>query len=168
MLMPDRHDALLAAAEIAPRRRSCGQYTGRVDTVATVGVCGRLSRAVNGVPSRARTRDRHPRYRHGASKCRARTVLPRPGLASTAECDSHPTINADAPANCDPESFRPSSPLRGAVTTATSAGEPRLPRFAVPVAYRTRGDDFRALPGKETTGQTSIRRRKTSRRGFAC
>ena len=54
MLMPDRHDAFLAAAEIALAVEAAAQSTGSIDTVGTVGVCDVFPGAVNSVPSRAR------------------------------------------------------------------------------------------------------------------
>ena len=54
MLMPDRHDAFLAAAEIALAVEAAATSTGAIDTVATVGVCEVFPGAVNSVPSRTR------------------------------------------------------------------------------------------------------------------
>ncbi|HYR92495.1 MAG TPA: M20 family metallo-hydrolase [Terriglobia bacterium] len=54
VLMPDRRDAFLAAAEIALAVESAARSTGAVDTVATVGVCDVFPGAVNSIPSRAR------------------------------------------------------------------------------------------------------------------
>ncbi len=54
VLMPDRHDAFLAAAEIALAIEKAARSTGSIDTVATVGVCDVFPGAINSVPSRAR------------------------------------------------------------------------------------------------------------------
>ncbi len=54
MLMPDRHDAFLAAAEIALAVEAAAKSTGAIDTVGTSGVCEVFPGAVNSVPSRAR------------------------------------------------------------------------------------------------------------------
>jgi ureidoglycolate amidohydrolase len=54
VLMPDRRDAFLAAAEIALAVEAAARSTGSVDTVATVGVCEVFPGAINSVPSRAR------------------------------------------------------------------------------------------------------------------
>lgn len=54
VLMSDRRDALLAAAEIALAVEAAAQSTGSTDTVGTVGVCDVFPGAVNSVPSRAR------------------------------------------------------------------------------------------------------------------
>ena len=54
MLMPDRHDAFLAAAEIALAVEAAARSTGALDTVGTSGVCEVFPGAVNSVPSRTR------------------------------------------------------------------------------------------------------------------
>ena len=54
VLMPDRRDAFLAAAEIALAVEAAARSSGSVDTVGTVGVCDVFPGAVNSVPSRAR------------------------------------------------------------------------------------------------------------------
>ena len=52
VLMPDRHDAFLAAAEIALAVESAAKATRAADSVATVGVCDVFPGAVNSIPSR--------------------------------------------------------------------------------------------------------------------
>jgi ureidoglycolate amidohydrolase len=52
VLMPQRHDAFLAGAEIALAVESAAKATGALDTVATVGVCDVFPGAVNSIPSR--------------------------------------------------------------------------------------------------------------------
>jgi ureidoglycolate amidohydrolase len=54
VLMPDRRDAFLAAAEIALAAESAARATGAIDTVATTGVCDVFPGAVNSIPSRVR------------------------------------------------------------------------------------------------------------------
>jgi ureidoglycolate amidohydrolase len=54
VLMPDRRDAFLAAAEIALAVETAARGTGAIDTVGTVGVCEVFPGAVNSVPSRTR------------------------------------------------------------------------------------------------------------------
>ncbi len=54
LLMPDRHDALAAAAEVILAVEAAAKSTGVVDTVATVGMCDVFPGAVNSVPSRVR------------------------------------------------------------------------------------------------------------------
>jgi ureidoglycolate amidohydrolase len=52
VLMPSRHDAFLAAAEIALALESFARRTGAIDSVATIGVCDIFPRAINSIPSR--------------------------------------------------------------------------------------------------------------------
>lgn len=52
LLMPDRRDALCAAAELILSIEKHARATGAIDTVATVGTCDVYPGAVNSVPSR--------------------------------------------------------------------------------------------------------------------
>ena len=104
VLMPDRHDAFLAAAEIALAVEAAAKGTGAIDTVGTTGVCQVFPGAVNSVPSRT-TLEIDVRDIDGA---RRDSVLEEIRRACTAIAASrgvtvtiHP-INADAPAACDP------------------------------------------------------------------
>jgi N-carbamoyl-L-amino-acid hydrolase len=54
VLMPDRRDALCAAAEMILAIESAGRTSGAIDTVATVGICDVFPGAVNSIPSRVR------------------------------------------------------------------------------------------------------------------
>jgi ureidoglycolate amidohydrolase len=54
VLMPDRRDAFLGAAEIALAVESAAKSSGAMDTVATVGVCDVFPGAVNSIPNRVR------------------------------------------------------------------------------------------------------------------
>jgi N-carbamoyl-L-amino-acid hydrolase len=103
--MPDRHDAFLAAAEIALAAESAARSTGAVDTVATAGVCEVFPGAVNSVPSRVRLEldirdiDRQRRDSVIAAVDRAvKEVAQRRGVRIQSE-----TVNADDPAECDPQ-----------------------------------------------------------------
>ena len=105
MLMPDRHDAFLAAAEIALAIEAAAKSTDVVDTVATVGVCEVFPGAVNSVPSRTRLevdiRDidaarRDTVLERIASACDE--VAARRGVTARIE-----PINADPPAQSSPE-----------------------------------------------------------------
>ena len=104
VLMPDRHDAFLAAAEIALAVEEAARSTGFIDTVATVGVCDIFPRAVNSIPSRVRIeidmrdidgerRDSVLRQVWDASGKVAR----RRGVTIRSEL-----LHADPPAKCDP------------------------------------------------------------------
>jgi ureidoglycolate amidohydrolase len=104
VLMPDRHDAFLAAAEIALAVESAATSSGSTDTVATVGVCDVFPGAINIVPSRVRIeidardidRDRRDRVleRIGVG---CREIALRRGVSVRQE-----PINADPPASCSP------------------------------------------------------------------
>ena len=105
VLMPDRHDAFVAAAEIAMAVEQAAQSTGAVDTVATVGVCEVFPGAVNSIPSRVRleldVRDIVAARRDAVLARIAEVcgeVSARRGVAIRSE-----VLNADAPAQCDPE-----------------------------------------------------------------
>jgi len=52
VLMPDRKDALCAAAEIVLAVERAGNESGRIDTVATTGLCQVHPGACNSIPSR--------------------------------------------------------------------------------------------------------------------
>lgn len=104
VLMPERRDAFLAAAEIALAIERAALSTGSVDTVATVGVCDIQPRAVNSIPSSARlevdVRDIDPARRDRALdeiRTAVREVGRRRGVEVRIEM-----VNADAPATCDP------------------------------------------------------------------
>ena len=102
VLMPDRHDAFLAAAEIALAMEAAAKASGSVDTVATTGVCDVFPGAVNSIASRVRlevdVRDidlarRDAVLRKTAEAAEATAA--RRGVTVRTEM-----INADAPAQC--------------------------------------------------------------------
>lgn len=103
VLMPDRRDAFLAAAEFALAVEAEAMASGSVDTVGTTGVCEVFPGAVNSIPSRVRmeldVRDTDE-ARRGAvlEKIAARyeRIAARRGVAVQTEI-----VNADPPAQCD-------------------------------------------------------------------
>jgi len=104
VLMPDRHDAFLAAAEIALAVERAVLATGAIDTVGTTGVCRVFPGAVNSVPSRVTlevdVRDIDgPRRDAVLDEIReaGAAIAGRRGVTVTIE-----PINADPPAACDP------------------------------------------------------------------
>jgi ureidoglycolate amidohydrolase len=104
VLMPDRHDAFLAAAELALALETAARGTGAIDSVATTGVCDIHPRAINSIPSRvtmeADIRDTDGDRRDGmiAQLEQARdAVAARRGVRITLQF-----INRDAPVKCDP------------------------------------------------------------------
>lgn len=102
LLMPDRHDAFLAAAEIALAVERAATSTGSIDTVGTVGVCEVFPGAVNSVPSRTRlevdVRDIDG-PRRDAVLAEIRDACERVSSGRGVEVRIEP-INADPPATC--------------------------------------------------------------------
>ena len=108
VLMPNRHDALCAAAELILGLESAACASGAVDTVATVGICDVFPGAVNSIPARVRlsvdVRDTDLSRRDAVMKsfedaCRATSAKRRIKIHSE-------LLNADAPAQCSPEIVR--------------------------------------------------------------
>ncbi|CAN5523460.1 Zn-dependent hydrolase [soil metagenome] len=101
LLMPDRKDALCAAAEFILSIEKHALATGAIDTVATVGTCEVHPGAVNSVPSRVvlqvDLRDTDPIRREGVIEAVRRDcdqLRKRRGVTITEEL-----VNADAPAD---------------------------------------------------------------------
>jgi ureidoglycolate amidohydrolase len=104
LLMPDRKDALCAAAELILSVERHALATGAIDTVATVGTCDVHPGAVNSVPSRVvlqlDIRDTDPTRRESAMQSVRRDceqLRQRRKVAITEEL-----VNADAPAQSSP------------------------------------------------------------------
>jgi ureidoglycolate amidohydrolase len=102
VLMPNRHDAFLAAAEVALAIEAAAKASGSMDTVATTGVCDVFPGAVNSIASRVRlevdVRDIDLARRDGVLRKIADATAgtaARRGVKIRTE-----TINADAPAQC--------------------------------------------------------------------
>jgi ureidoglycolate amidohydrolase len=100
VLMGDRRDAFLAAAEIALAVESAARATRSADSVATTGVCNVFPGAVNSIPSRAvleiDVRDIDLARRDGmlsAIRAACETITARRQVRLEVEL-----INADAPA----------------------------------------------------------------------
>jgi len=105
VLMRDRHDAFLGAAEIALAVESAARSTGAVDTVGTVGVCDIFPGAVNSIPSRVRieldVRDIDGSRRDSVLRKIEEAAIEatsRRGLTLRIE-----PLNADPPAQCSSE-----------------------------------------------------------------
>ena len=105
VLMPDRKDALCAAAELILAIENAARSTGAVDTVATVGVCEVFPGAVNSIPSRAHLtvdlRDTDLERRDNVMQTINRTVQSLSTKRQVSICQE--LLNADAPADCAPE-----------------------------------------------------------------
>lgn len=105
VLMPDRRDALCAAAELILAIETAARTSGAVDTVATVGICDVFPGAINSIPSRvnltADIRDTNLERRDAVIQ-----AMERAGQAIAAKREvsvQTEQLNADAPAECDPE-----------------------------------------------------------------
>lgn len=104
LLMPDRRDALCAAAELILSIEKHALATGAIDTVATVGTCDVHPGAVNSVPSRVTLqldiRDTDPTRRERVMQA-VRTdiaeLIRRRKITITEDL-----VNADAPAQSSP------------------------------------------------------------------
>jgi N-carbamoyl-L-amino-acid hydrolase len=104
LLMPDRKDALCAAAELILSVERHALATGAIDTVATVGTCEVHPGAVNSVPSRVLLqldiRDTQPERREqvmAAVRKDCDEIRSRRGVTIAEEF-----VNADAPAQSGP------------------------------------------------------------------
>lgn len=104
VLMPKRHDALLAAAEIALAVERAALSTGSPDTVATTGVLKIEPGAINSIPHSALLEiDLRDVVLEDRDRALARLtgdmseICARRGVERQIE-----TINADPPATCDP------------------------------------------------------------------
>ncbi len=104
LLMPDRRDALCAAAELILAIERSTLATGAIDTVATVGTCAVYPGAVNSVPSRVvlqlDVRDTDPERRESVMRS-VRDEIRR--IAQLRQVTIHEgQINADNPAHASP------------------------------------------------------------------
>ena len=104
LLMPDRRDALCAAAEIILSLEKHALATGVIDTVATVGTCDVYPGAVNSVPSRVTLqvdiRDTDPARREGVMAAVRRDIEALSKRREVRVTES--LVNADEPATCSP------------------------------------------------------------------
>jgi ureidoglycolate amidohydrolase len=104
VLMPDRRDALCAAAEFILAVESAARSSGAGDTVATVGICEVFPGAVNSIPSRVRLsadiRDTDLKRRDGVMEnieSAAHAISAKRQVSIRSE-----VLNSDAPAVCAP------------------------------------------------------------------
>src|ERR1700676_5299109 len=104
VLMPDRRDALCAAAELILAIENAARTSGAIDTVATVGICEVFPGAVNSIPSRVHLtvdiRDTNLERRDAVMRVieAARQTIATKRQVSIRE----ELVNADAPAQCSP------------------------------------------------------------------
>ena len=115
MLMPERHDALLAGAEVALAVEQAAKTSGSYDTVGTTGVFRIEPGAVNSVPCRAwleiDLRDTQVSTRDAALRrieAETAAICGRRGVKFSLQ-----RLNVDAPAICAPELVRAISEVCG-------------------------------------------------------
>jgi ureidoglycolate amidohydrolase len=102
VMMPDRRDALCAAAELVLAIENAARASGAKDTVATVGICEVFPGAINSIPSRVRLsadiRDTDLQRRDAVMREIESAGL---GIAQKRQVSIHnELLNADAPATC--------------------------------------------------------------------
>jgi ureidoglycolate amidohydrolase len=105
VLMPDRHDALCAAAELILATENSARTSAAIDTVATIGICDVFPGAVNSIPSRVRLsvdiRDTDLQRRDGVMRA---IEIACESISAQRQVSIHSELlNADAPADCAPE-----------------------------------------------------------------
>jgi ureidoglycolate amidohydrolase len=105
VLMPDRQDALCAAAEVILAIENAARSSGAVDTVATVGMCEVSPGALNSIPSRVRLsvdlRDTNRGRREevlAVIDARTRDIAEKRRVSIESQL-----LHADAPADCAPK-----------------------------------------------------------------
>jgi ureidoglycolate amidohydrolase len=104
VLMPERKDALCAAAELILAIENAARTSGAIDTVATVGICDVFPGAVNSIPSRVRlsvdVRDTDLERRDKVVRTIETTCH---SISAKRQVSIHvELLNADAPADCAP------------------------------------------------------------------
>lgn len=108
LLMPDRKDALCAAAELILSIERHTLATGAIDTVATVGTCDVHPGAVNSVPSRVTLqvdiRDTDPTRRESVMQAVRKDVAELAARRKVAITED--LVNADAPAQSSPHTIQ--------------------------------------------------------------
>jgi ureidoglycolate amidohydrolase len=104
VMMPDRRDALCAAAELILAIENAALSSGAVDTVATVGICEVFPGAVNSIPNQVRLsadiRDTDLQRRDAvmhALDLACKTISAKRKVSIETEL-----LNADAPRDCAP------------------------------------------------------------------
>ena len=104
VLMPDRRDALCAAAELILAIENAARTSGAIDTVATVGICEVFPGAVNSIPSRVQLSvDIRDTSLERRDALRRKVQAASAAIAEKRQIPIQETLlNADAPAECAP------------------------------------------------------------------
>jgi ureidoglycolate amidohydrolase len=105
VLMPERRDALCAAAELILAIENAARTSGAIDTVATVGICEVFPGAVNSIPSRVNlTVDLRDTALERRDRALTAIETALEAIASNRRVSIHKDlVNADAPAECAPQ-----------------------------------------------------------------
>jgi ureidoglycolate amidohydrolase len=132
--MPDRRDALCAAAKMILAIEKAARTSGAIDTVATVGICDVFPSAVNSIPSRVELsvdiRDTELRRRDGVKQ--AIETACRSIAAERQVSINIDLLNADASCRLRSGNYRRAfSGLPQAEISIPAASQPRLPRLSV-------------------------------------
>ena len=161
LLMPDRKDALCAAAELILSIEKHALATGAIDTVATVGTCSVHPGAVNSVPSRVvlqldirDTDPEPPRIRHASRSPRLRGVAPAPQGHHRGRARQRRRSRAVL-ASHDPGDR---SSLRRRRHPIQKDGQPRVSRLALHGSNRPHRDDLHPMPQRRQPPPRRIRR----------
>ena len=101
--MPDRRDALCAAAELVLAVEAAAKATGAIDTVATTGVCNVFPSAVNSVPSRVQLEIDIRDIDSDRRQCVLAKIEQAAKAISSRRSVRHELriVNADTPGTCD-------------------------------------------------------------------
>jgi ureidoglycolate amidohydrolase len=105
VLMSDRRDALCAASELILAIENAARTSGSHDSVATVGMCDVFPGAINSIPSHVRLSldIRDTDLAHRDSMMRTVEEAAKKIAAQRRVSIQTSILNADAPADCDPE-----------------------------------------------------------------
>ena len=160
VLMPDRRDALCAAAEIVLAVEAAAKATGSPDTVATTGVCRVHPGAINSIPSRVdleidvRDVDWSRGTRRSArSGPRSRTSDRR--RCAKARLD---LLNADPPATmAGAGRVRGRGGVPEARIVVQADGEPGVSRLALHGPHLRHRDDLHPLPRRREPSAGRVR-----------
>jgi ureidoglycolate amidohydrolase len=120
VLMPERHDALCAAAELILALEQAARTSAAEDTVATVGICNVFPGAVNSIPARVSlsvdvrdtSLDRRDRVLRAldetckATAAKRQVVIHQELLNADAPAESGPSVVAVLRRACEKHSFR--------------------------------------------------------------
>ena len=161
LLMPDRRDALCAAAELILSIERHALATGAIDTVATVGTCDVYPGAVNSVPSRVLLqldiRDIDPARRESVMQA-VRRDMRRASSAPQRHHRRGARQRRRPRAILPPHRAAPRADLHRTRHRLQEDGQPRLSRFALHGPHRPHRHDLHPLPRRRQPPPRRVRR----------